>query len=244
MRPVNIAHRGASGVAPENTLAAFKKAAELGADLIEFDIHLVKDGYPVVMHDAKVSRTTNGKGLVEDFSLEDIRKLDAGSWFSPEFSREKIPRLEEVLDLAKECSLGVNIELKRGRNLYPGMEEKVVNLLEYYDFAHPVIISSMHTSYLAKVRKLNPYLAISKVLVPVVFLPWDSFPRDCDVIQPHWTMLSTLLVRGAHRQHLKVNTWCVNNTGLLQHCINMGVDGIMTNFPDRLSFMLHQQAQA
>lgn len=240
MRPVNIAHRGASGMAPENTLSAFQKAAEFGADLIEFDIHQTKDGHLVVMHDAKVSRTTNGKGLIEDFTLEEIRKLDAGSWFSPEFFGEKVPNLEDVLDLAKESRLGVNVELKRGRNLYPGMEEKLVKLIERYDFTQPVIVSSMHTAYLAKIRKLNPYIALSKVLVPVVFLPWDSFPRDCDVIQPHWTMLSTLLVHGAHRQHLKVNTWCVNNPGLLQHCINMGVDGIMTNFPDRLSFMLHQ----
>lgn len=227
-------------MAPENTLAAFAKAVELGADLIEFDIHETKDGHIVVIHDKKVSRTTNGRGIVEDYTLEEIRKLDAGSSFSPEFSGEKIPRLEEVMELVKEKNIGVNIELKKGKNLYPGIEEKLVRVLERVDVAQSVIVSSMHHAYLKKIRALNPYIALSKVLVPVVFLPWDSFPRDCEVIQPHWTMLSTLLVRGAHRQHLKVNTWCVNNPGLLQHCINMGVDGIMTNFPDRLSFMLHQ----
>lgn len=241
MHPVNIAHRGASGFAPENTLAAFQRAVDLGADFIEFDVHCTKDGHCVVLHDRKVSRTTNGRGNVDDYTLEELRRLDAGGWFSPEFAGEKIPLLEEVFEIADGGKIGVNVELKKGHNLYPGIEEKLLSLIEKYDRVSPVIISSMHHAYLKKIRKLNPYVAISKVLVPVIFLPWENFPRDCECIQPHWSMMSSLLVRAAHRQHLKVHTWCVNNIGLMNFMIGIGVDGIMTNFPDRLTYLLRQK---
>ncbi len=120
-----LAHRGASAYAPENTMAAFKKAIEMNADGIELDVHLSKDGYIVIIHDERVDRTTDGKGEVKDFSLDELKKLDAGSWFSDEYKGEKIPTLEELLSLIKNTEIYLNIEIKAGYRVYPDIEEKL-----------------------------------------------------------------------------------------------------------------------
>src|SRR3712207_5048900 len=109
-----MAHRGAAAYAPENTIAAFTKAIEMKADAIELDIHLSKDDHIVVIHDEKVDRTTNGKGLVMEFTLEELKRLDAGSWFNKEFKNEKIPTLREVLELVAYKNIDLNIEIKAG----------------------------------------------------------------------------------------------------------------------------------
>ncbi len=153
-----FAHRGVSGEAPENTLAAFKAAAESGAHGIELDVQLTKDGQIVVIHDETIDRTTNGTGYVKDMAWEQLRTYDAGSWFHPSFQGESIPSLEEVLDVvtAHHDSMIINIELKNDQIDYPQLEEKVLELLNEKGMIEQTIISSFNPESLKRVRELDP----------------------------------------------------------------------------------------
>lgn len=153
-----FAHRGAKSFAPENTLSAFKKAVESGADGIELDVHLSQDGFIVVMHDENVDRTTNGKGEIKELSLAEIKKLDAGSWFDEKFKDEKVPTLEEVLETLHELKFTgeLNVELKTDKNNYEGIEEKVSGLLRSVKWTFTYIYSSFSFSSLEKMYSVEP----------------------------------------------------------------------------------------
>ncbi len=139
-----IAHRGFSTKSPENTLAGFQLALELGAAGIELDVHLSKDQHIVVCHDEKVDRTTDGKGLITALTIEELKTLDAGSWYAPNYTGEKNPCLSEVLDIVKGSEKVVNIELKNAIIDYPNLEKEVVTLVQQYDMDDQVIISSFN----------------------------------------------------------------------------------------------------
>jgi glycerophosphoryl diester phosphodiesterase len=136
-----IAHRGCSSAAPENTMAAFQKAIELGVEGIELDVHQSKDGELVVIHDATLSRTTSGRGYVNDLNWSELQQLDAGSWFEVEYASERLPKLEDVLNLLKGRST-VFIEIKQGRKPYPGIEERVMACIEKLNMQQHVFIHS------------------------------------------------------------------------------------------------------
>ncbi|WP_051541368.1 glycerophosphodiester phosphodiesterase family protein [Caldalkalibacillus mannanilyticus] len=148
-----IAHRGSSQQAPENTLPAIQKAIQDQADAVEIDVQLTKDQEIVVIHDEWLNRTTNGSGLVSSHTFSRIRELDAGSWFSPNFSGVRIPHLEEVLLLLKPLSIELNIELKNGIIPYPGLEEKVIRLIQNYQMEKQVILSSFRQDSLVDVSR-------------------------------------------------------------------------------------------
>src|SRR5690554_5174035 len=147
-----IAHRGASNIAPENTMIAFQKAYQIGADGVEFDVHLTRDGKPVVIHDERVDRTTNGIGYVKSLTLSEIKKLDAGSYFHPNYSEEKILTLEETLDLVKNFKI-INIEIKNNLLEYKGIEEKVTNIIRDKKMEQKVICSSFNHFSMLKIKK-------------------------------------------------------------------------------------------
>src|SRR3984885_3778804 len=151
-----IAHRGASGHAPENTLAAFKKAVTLGATFIETDLQLTKDARLVAIHDETVNRTTNGHGAVHDLSLYDLRKLDAGSWFGSEYAGERIPTLEEILEFSKKNDVVFYLELKPGGS-WGGGHALIGALRESAEIARTVVIS-FDGAILEAVRKIEPTL--------------------------------------------------------------------------------------
>lgn len=153
-----IAHRGASHYAPENTMSAFRLAHKMNADMIELDVQLSKDGIPVVFHDAKLSQHSNGKGLVSSFSFDDLRKLDAGKWFSKEFRGEKIPSLQEVLQWASGKMM-VNIEIKKeavADSPENGVEEKVIKLVQGSGMASQIIISSFDYRVIERIKQMDP----------------------------------------------------------------------------------------
>ena len=137
------AHRGSSGTHPENTLAAFLDAAKLPIHGIEFDVHMTKDGELVIIHDEKIDRTSNGKGYVKDKTLAELRNYDFGSWFSPRFKGERIPTLEEVLDIYSDTSHLLNIELKSDVINYPGMTKKVLDIVSNLNLDQRIVISSL-----------------------------------------------------------------------------------------------------
>lgn len=163
-KPIIIGHRGAASLAPENTLASFKKAWEKGAEMVELDVHRTKDGHLVVIHDDKVDRTTDGKGLVKNLTLKEIKALDAGSWFSYEFKGEKVPTLEEVMDWS--CGkIYLDIEVKNSTQ-YPGIEKDIAGLIEKKKMEKDVIVTSFDPGCIKKLEKLNDEISSGALLAP------------------------------------------------------------------------------
>lgn len=244
-----IAHRGASGSAPENTIAAIQLALKMEADMIEIDVHLSKDGIPVIIHDETLNRTTNGKGEVKNFNVEDLKKLDAGKWFSDKYIGEKIPTLEEVITLIKgKCIL--LIEIKHGSSIYPNIEKTVLEIIHDKKAEKECIIQSFECEVLDNLRKLNCPVEIQKLVtgnVPFLPLHIDSKLKfgsiyqyqKVSAINPNFKFVNTNAVNKIHASGKKIFTWTVNEEQEMKRMIEYGVDGIITNFPEKLKAILH-----
>jgi glycerophosphoryl diester phosphodiesterase len=235
LRPLILAHRGASRRAPENTMAAFRLAAQLGADGIELDVQLSKDGEAVVMHDSRVDRTSDGHGCVGDLTLAELRTLDAGGWYASEFAGERIPTLAEVLhELGPRLVL--NVELKTAGLFGGGLEVEVVRLVEDAGLGERVILSSFDPLALWRVRRLNPHLSTGLLYAPdsslVVRGRWLQALARPAALHPRWDTLDGSDVAAAHRQGLAVRPWTCDDPGGLRRLIAWGVDAIITNVPD------------
>jgi glycerophosphoryl diester phosphodiesterase len=227
-----IAHRGASGYAPENTMASFKKALEMGADMIELDIHLTADGDLAVMHDAETVRTTGVKNVLRMMTMEQIKKLDAGSSMSKEFAGEQVPSLKEVLDWARG-KIKVNIEIKSD-----GCEEKTAALIKDHDMYGDVIVSSFTHEYLKKIKELDPKIKTGALLDDIENEKQiDEIVANChpDALHPRYLMLNKSIVKKAHKKGLEVNVYTVNDPVSMKRMIDAGADGIITNYPDVLA---------
>ena len=170
----NIAHRGFSGKYPENTMLAFRKALEAGAEGIEFDVHMTKDDQLVIIHDELLDRTTDGTGLVRDYTLEELRRLDASAGFRGVFGKNPIPTLEEYYELIKDWEILTNIELKTGVIWYPGIEEKVLKVIDHYGRRKDTIISSFNHFSILRMKELAPdivcgFLEESRIIAPAEY---------------------------------------------------------------------------
>lgn len=239
---LKIAHRGASGYAPENTLAAFKKAIELGADMIELDVHLTKDQELVVMHDETVNRTTDGKGKISKKILTEIKKLLING-------HERVPTLQEVINLVKgQCRLNIEIKNK-------GAAKNVLEIIKKNCVEQTTMVSSNYLRPLREVYKNNKNIEIALIFwssktkfrqLLIIALGLLLFPFTCLIIlrraqraRVHWINLvwpfaHKKFVRLLHTFNHKVAVWIVNNPRLIKKMKEMGVDGIMSNYPDRL----------
>lgn len=240
-RPLNFAHRGASGESPENTLAAFWLAAELGADGIELDVHLSKDGEVVVIHDFSLERTTNGHGLVRDRTLAELKQLDAGSWFDPSFVGQGIPTLQEVIDLLGH-RLRLNIEVKPAGLLDNELVSAVVRTVEENQILDRAIISSFNPLALWRVKQLNPRVSVGLLHAPDQPLPlrraWLHRLIRLDAVHPHHTMANEVYMRWARRNGYRVHPWTCDDPGEMERLIGEGVDLIITNRPGLLRQVL------
>ena len=240
--PLIIAHRGASGEAPENTLAAFRLAMDAGADMIEMDLHQSKDGSLVVCHDFKLHRTARSRKSVKQLTLKELKSLDVGRWFHPRFSGETIPTLEEVLKLVKS-RVRLNIEIKRGSPFYPGIEERLVELLESFHTAESVLVSSFDDRALEKIHALAPKTPIGLLAEKGNI---KQLMQKANALSVFSMNLSTQLttpafVQEAHRHNFQVYVYTINQVRLMNYYLLMGVDGIFTNSPDRLAHLLERQ---
>ncbi|MDA8234805.1 MAG: glycerophosphodiester phosphodiesterase [Clostridia bacterium] len=233
-----IGHRGASGTAPENTLSAFRQAATLGAGMVELDVQLSADGVPVVIHDETLERTTTGSGYVRDYTLDQLQALDAGTWLAPEYKGEKIPALHEVItDLPSEML--INIELKNNLIPYPDLEAKVIRLVDELDVVERVVISSFNHESMARFRKMAPHLASGLLYEQPLDNPLGMAGElEVQTLHPHYSLVTPELVRAAHREGYLVYTWTVNQEPLMEKMIELGVDGVMTNYPANLARLL------
>lgn len=243
-----IAHKGASGIAPENTITSFQKALDLGVDMIELDVRHTKDEEIVVFHDSTLERTTNGRGLVEEKTLAELKELDAGSWFHPDFEGEKIPTLKEVLDLIDgQCK--VLIEIKHmDHPHYHDFAEKLIDIVKEerngFDWC---ILQSYEDRYIEEAHAYDDRIQTKKLLIGEDSAPLIAFYVETRVhlgrskketrlnaLNPHYETLSPRRVFRMHARGFEVYTYPVNERDDMIKMLNMGVDGIITDFPGRL----------
>ncbi|MCY8927838.1 glycerophosphodiester phosphodiesterase family protein [Bacillus subtilis] len=229
-----IAHRGASGYAPENTIAAFDLAVKMNADMIELDVQLTKDRQIVVIHDDRVDRTTNGSGFVKDFTLEELQKLDAGSWYGPAFQGERIPTLEAVLKRYHK-KIGLLIELK-GHPSQVGIEEEVGQLLGQFSFSINNIVQSFQFRSVQRFRELYPSIPTAIITRPNFGMlsrnQMKAFRPFANYVNIKYTRLNRLMIGSVHKNGLTIFAWTVNNQKTAAKLQAMGVDGIVTDYPD------------
>ncbi|WKA55378.1 glycerophosphodiester phosphodiesterase [Planococcus shixiaomingii] len=231
-----IAHRGWSGKAPENTLSAVKLALEEPKiDCIEIDVHLTKDGVPVVIHDYQVDRTTNGSGFVKDMTAEEIKALDAGSWFDFEFAGEQVPLLEEVLVLAggKKKLL---IELKQMAGMYEGLEEKVIGLIQQYGLeAHCDLISFDHKS-LQTCMKYSTEVNRTLVMLGSPVLLIDQVNEiGATAVSMNHLYVDQEMVTSLNNNGIDIVVWTVDQKSEAERVLGLdGAISLTTNHPERL----------
>jgi len=235
---LNIAHRGASALAPENTIAAFERAVELGADAIEFDIHLSQDGELVVIHDDTLDRTTDGCGLVHQRSLAELMRLDAGRWFGAGFAGQRIPRLDEVLDrFAGKVPLA--LEIKAGSTFFPRIEEKVVSALRERAAIDQAAVASFDHYALRRLKEIEPTIRTAALLVGrPVSLSAIAGPAKADGLALEASFVTKTEVEACRAAGLQIVVWVVNDPAQMRHFIGLGVDGIITDRPDLLRLAL------
>ncbi|WP_335582673.1 glycerophosphodiester phosphodiesterase [Novibacillus thermophilus] len=229
-----LAHRGSSGTHPENTMPAFEEAYRAGADGIELDVQMTKDGALVIVHDAKVDRTSNGTGWVKDFTLDEIKELDFGGWFSEEFSGLRIPTLEEVLDWISGTSLELNIELKNGAVRHAGLEDGVVRLVRQYRMEERVILSSFNHYSLVDVHRNYSDVETAILFMEGLYEPWH-YARSIGANGLHCYLPVAVpeFLQGAQQNGMPVRPFTVNKAAHIRRFKDAGCAGIFTDFPER-----------
>jgi len=230
-----FAHRGASAYAPENTLAAFGLACEMGADGIELDVQLTKDGEIVVIHDETVDRTTEGTGWVKDLTLDQIKSLNA-SMGNERYPHEMIPTLDEVFDLLADSQMMINIEIKDSQVMYPGLDEKVLEMIDQRDWEYRINMSSFNHITLAHIRQIGSLVYTGVLFQDVLYEPWNyAHQLWATGLHPHYLYVDAVpnLVEESHNSLLEINVWTVNEVADIDRMLARGVDGIITNYPDR-----------
>ncbi len=229
-----IAHRGASGYAPENTMAAFNRALEMNVHGIELDVQMSRDNEIVVIHDYKVDRTTNGVGKVRQHTLEELKGLDSGTWFDTAFAQEKIVTLEEVFQEIPSDML-INVEIKNQSKVKDNIAEKLVELIDKYDRHKTVIISSFDHTVLKNVSELQSGIRLGVLLYASLVEPWRYINRmEMDIHSIHCALEYTdeSFIKESQKRGFKVFVYTVNDRVDAEYLKNSGVDGIITNYPD------------
>lgn len=232
--PIIFAHRGASAYAPENTLAAFELALRQGADAVELDTKLTADGQVVVIHDQTLDRTTPKQGKVRDFTLSDIRKLDAGSHFDIAFKGEQIPTLEEVLKAIGQLTF-VNIEIANYATITDELPFKVANIVKRLHLGHRVMFSSFNPLALIRARKILPDTPVGLLALPGKYgwgaRSWPGTLLGYQSIHPDYRDVTPSLVKKAHQKGRYVFVYTVNQSEDMLRLFQMKVDGIFTDDP-------------
>ncbi len=230
-RMLVLGHRGARAYAPMNTIPSFELALNQGADGIELDTHFSKDGQLIVLHDFSVDATTNGKGLAKDFTLAELKELDAGSSFNAEYAGTRIPTLDEVFEAVGK-KLFINVEIKSESQDTDGVEQAVADCIAKHGLEGSTIISSFNPLALRRFRAIMPD-------VPIGYL----YSRDYDFSEgmadfaheakhPHYELIDAAYMEWAKAGNFRVNTWTVNDPEKAVELYKLGVDAIITDAPD------------
>jgi glycerophosphoryl diester phosphodiesterase len=230
-----IAHRGASKYAPENTMPAFELAYQMDADGIETDVQLTKDKIPILIHDENLTRTTNGSGMVKDYTLEELKMLDAGSYFSRKFRGVSLLTLNEFLEWAKDKALYLNLELKNNKIAYKDLELKVLEAVYNYQLEDWTILSSFNSNSVKKLRKLDNQIDIAFLWSKKTSEDLVSYAKELGAssLHLHKRLGHDFLLQSAKEEKLPVRIFTVNRTTHLKMFVQKKIAGIMTDVPDR-----------
>ncbi|WP_079509679.1 glycerophosphodiester phosphodiesterase [Mesobacillus jeotgali] len=227
-----LAHRGYAAEYPENTLLAFKEAEKAGADGLELDVQMTKDGELVVIHDEKVDRTTDGSGMVKDFNFKDLRQLDARFKFSSLTGKQQIPALEEVLEWLAGTRLKCNIELKNTIMPYEGMEEKVINMVRKYDLTERIIISSFNHYSIVHSYMIAPEIEIAPLLSEGLYMPWVYAQSiRATGFHPHWRAAPDEIIKASIESGIEVRPYTVNKDTELERLYRVNCSAVITDDP-------------
>jgi glycerophosphoryl diester phosphodiesterase len=252
-RPLIIAHRGASALAPENTLAAFRKAIEDGADGIEFDVRFAKDRVPVVIHDAKLERLAKREGRVSHYTSQELQSLDVGSWFndknphksSGKFSLETVPTLESLLAFLGDYKGLLYLEIKCREDESDLLVETVCQLIRQSDLLPQIIVKSFNLEAVRQARRLLPEIRTAALFAPKILDVLRKKKRlfqkaqECEAseLSIHFSLATEKFVRRAAKKNLPVTIWTANNPVWVRRAVNLGINAIITNNPARLIAM-------
>ena len=233
-RPLVWAHRGASGYAPENTLPAFQKAFQMGADGIELDVQMTKDGELVVCHDETIGRTSNGSGWIKDKTLAELKALDF-SCGQKDFAGVTIPTMREVFELLAPTDMIINIELKTGIVFYLGMAKKLLDLTSECGFSDRVIYSSFNHYTIKHIREIAPGAKLGFLYADgTIDMPSYAIKHGVQALHPAlYNIQFPGFIEECRQRGLAVNVWTVNEEEHLGLCCKSGVDAIITNYPDK-----------
>ena len=234
------AHRGASGYAPENTLEAFKQAMKMGADGVELDIQMTRDGELVVIHDETIDRVSGESGWVKDWTLSELKKLNVSKHMKGYEKRTRIPTLEEVLEILKNTEMTINIELKNSIVPYTGMEERLMWLLSEYDMNDRIWCSSFNHESILRVKQLMPEMKCGLLFCDVI-VNAAQYAAELGVEAVHpavYHMADSQYIRKAHHEGLAVHVWTANSKEDMKLLIDREADAIITNYPDLALEML------
>ncbi|RHW35846.1 glycerophosphodiester phosphodiesterase [Lysinibacillus yapensis] len=235
------AHRGYSAKYPENTLAAFKACANLPIDGVEFDVHLTKDQHVVVIHDESINRTSNGEGVVKDFTLQELRAFDYGAWFGKEFEGEKIPTLSEVLEIFRGTKIRVNIEIKSDIFRYPGLEELVLQEVEAFQMTDQVVISSFDHEAVARIATFAPNVENAALFANAI-LEIEEYQKKIPAKALHVSLPSAFRrpIAKAIELGSTVRVYTVNEEEHAAHLLNTGVEAIFTDEVEKMLAFLEK----
>ncbi|MDQ3712675.1 MAG: hypothetical protein M3388_10715 [Acidobacteriota bacterium] len=250
-KPLIIAHRGASALAPENTFAAFERAIDDQADGIEFDVRLAKDGVPVVFHDSTLNRLGKIDGCVSAFTSEELQKLDVGSWFNDKnsryfdkkFSAETIPTLWELFDFLVDYKGLIYVELKGKEAEIPPLAEAVCDLIGQTNLLPQIIIKSFKLEGVAIAKQILPEIRTAALFSPKILTLLGKKKRilkkaqacNADEISIHYSLATEKFVRRAEKKGFLVTIWTADNPVWVRRAFNLGINAIITNNPSRLS---------
>jgi glycerophosphoryl diester phosphodiesterase len=232
-RPLVIAQGGAAADAPEHTIAAFELGLSQGADGIALDVHLSKDGHPVIIRDFSLDRTTDGSGPVRGHTVRELKRLDAGGWRGRAFRGHRIQMLQEVLERFRDRTR-FWIELRAGSDVYPGIEERVVGMVEIYDVVERALIQSPDRAALARCRGFNRELRLGLVREAEPLRPADLTPGEVQAICPSAEALTEDTARAIRRDGLECYVRTADEPVQVDRLVAWGVSGIVTDRPEVL----------
>ncbi len=241
MKCRNYAHRGFSGAYPENTMLAFEQALKAGCEGIEFDVHLSRDGEVVILHDETVDRTSHQSGTVKDMTYAELQQVDVSYRFGGQYGVQRIPTLREYFELVQERDIVTNLELKTGVYEYPGIEAAVYEQIRAYHMEKKVVISSFNHHSVLRMKALAPELACG-FLSDTWILDVGDYVESYGVeaYHPEFHMLTVKALADLKAHSIQINTWTVNQPEDIRHMIALGVDGIISNYPDRVAELLKE----
>ncbi len=231
-----MAHRGASADCPENTMAAVSEAVESGADYSEIDVHQTQDGKIILMHDETLDRTTSGKGYVWDHTWEEIRGLDAGSWFGKDFAGEPVPSLEDIIRFASG-RIKLNIEIKISRE-EPELVSKVVDIIRQNDFRDSCIVTSFDRKAVEDVKQIDPLIRTG--LIFGKDHPEDVFTGSWEILSCNYEIIDESFIKKARKNKKNIYVWTVDQKNEMLRLIDLKVDAIITNKPGLLREVLQE----